>query len=225
MKIMAAANAWTAAAAGQLEAADAEIMQRITETTSARAEWDALDGAAQWEWLIRQTWSSYNKRDARQRPDGSEAPNLFAWVSPAHVRDDLETVAAEAWIITTQDVQRMPEKPLALIIAGAVGKAAYNINYHEHKHANAARTDKDGNTTIDTAADPRAERIAPAPEDALIGKEYIDEITAGDALNRDILASLAIGYTQTETAHRLHISQQTVSYRYNKMRDTYHSDK
>ena len=196
---------------------DARQQQR-----NAAEEWQALNGEQQAAWLIRQTWSSYNKRDARQRPDGSEAPNLFAWVDPRNVRDELQTVADDAWIIVTEDVQRMPEKPLALIIAGAVSKAAYNINHRERKHANALRQTEDGEQIIDITADPRAERIAPAPEDALIAKEYLAELTNGDALNAAILAAALQGYRQQEIASALHVAQQTVSYRLEKMREHYH---
>ncbi len=189
---------------------------------NAAEEWQALSGEQQAAWLIRQTWSSYNKRDARQRPDGSEAPNLFAWVDPRRIRDELQTVADDAWIIATEDVERMPEKPLALIIAGAVSKAAYNINHHERKHANALRQTEDGEQIIDITADPRAERIAPAPEYALLAKEYLAELTDGDALNAAILAAAMQGYRQQEIAAALHVAQQTVSYRLAKMRERYH---
>lgn len=196
-----------------------------------RAEWESMDGNAQYSALVRMTWACVETRKAETNARGQYRPNYFNCVSST---DDAQTVAGEAWAIMSELIDTAPKDadgaplPLSILLARACEKAARRIHAAERKHANACRsstaTDADGNSVereyIDTTS-PTGERIAPSPFEYAALSESINA-ACKDSTDALIMKCAIYGLTQTETAELVGMSQRAVSKRLQKMRERYY---
>lgn len=188
-----------------------------TANKTARAEWIALSGEQQADYLIRMTYYEYKRRDARCAKDGRKLPNVFTWIDPAHVSDDLQAVANEAYIrvCTMLDDPRHADKSLQRIISRAIIRAAEYISRAERRNATAKVTviDDDGQDldVIDIYAGPAAARPAD-PESAAILRDRIDR-AAKDDKDRAIIRLLALEYSARQIADMLDMSHTAINKR------------
>lgn len=193
-----------------------------TNNNTARAEWIALDGEQQAEYLQRMTWYEYGRRDARCTKDGRRLPNVFTWIDPAHVSDDLQAVTNEAYIrvCTMLDDPRHTDKSLQRIISRAIIRAAEYISRAERRNATAAtrQTDENGNEydVIDIYAGPAAARPAD-PESAAILLDRIER-AAKDDKDRAIIKLLALEYSARQIADMLNMSHTAINKRISGIR-------
>lgn len=188
-----------------------------TTNTTAHAEWIALSGEQQADYLIRMTYFEYKRRDARRTKDGKQLPNVFTWIDPARVSDDLQAVANEAYIrvCTMLDDPRHADKSLQRIISRAIIRAAEYISRQERRNASAAtrRTDDNGNEydAIDIYAGPAAARPAD-PESAAILRDRIDR-AAKDDKDRAIIRLLALEYSARQISDMIGLSHTAINKR------------
>ena len=187
--------------------------------------WESWTEEEQTVTLWKNTLAEYRRRDARTTRDGKPLPNLFTWIDPAHVADDLRGVMAESWIRMDQYMQREDAndgtRTIGYFLRASIHTAAQYIGRMERRNARAlrAKTDEDGNTTeyiIDNAA-PIADPIATDPERWTITRDTIDR-AANDDTDRAIIALTARGYVSREIARYLKIDHTTVTRRLEKIR-------
>ena len=194
---------------------------RLAWAGDASELWASMDGEAQLDALTAMTWAA-KRRDDAEEPQKQK----MRWIV---TRDDAQTNAAEAWIEMIPAVERASENgdPLALALFRAVMTAAQRIDRAEKRNARALRVTEDfddatGATVrreyIETQAQPMAERSFTDPESATI---FFDELDAcaHDDTDRAIIEALACGYTQTEIAAFLAISQPAVAKRIRAMKE------
>lgn len=193
--------------------------------------WESWTEQEQTITLWKNTLAEYRRRDARTTRDGRPLPNLFTWIDPAHVADDLRGIMAESWIRMDQYMQREDAndgtRSIGYFIRAAVHTAAQAIGRAEKRNARALRatTDDNGNTTgyiIDNAA-PIADPIATDPERAAIVSDMIER-AAHDETDRKIIKARAIGLKDIETARLLGISAPAITQRMDKARRRAYAD-
>lgn len=194
---------------------------------SAAEIWSTYTAEDQYDALLQMARYEFNHDDARHIiRDGQIIPSapLFAWVSKDHTADDLRAVAHEAFIRLYDVFDRRPEWPLSRALSRAICAAAQAINRQERRNARAIRntTTDDGETldAVDLAAGPRAERIAPGPEEAAIIRDSIRR-AARDDKDRAIMGYLATGHSAREIADRLEMSHTAINKRIAAIRDRY----
>lgn len=228
--IMAAAHAMTRATVAEAKpekidyratfsAALAIAWEEATRPTAAQ-EWAEMDGESQFSALVAMTWRAKRRDDASR----DDEPRKMEWIT---CQDDARTNAAEAWLEMEKETRKATaqELPLAVALFRAVMTAAQRIDRQERRNARALRFDdltagNDGEKAtreyIELNAAPMAENSFSDPYTAAA---FFDEIerAANDNTDRAIIAYAAHGYSQTETADRLKISQQAVNKRIRKM--------
>lgn len=182
---------------------------------SAREIWTAYSGAEQAEYLQRMTAFEYKRRDARCTKDGKRLPNVFTWIDPAHIADDLQAVTNEAYIrvCAMLDDPRHEDKSLQRIISRAIIRAAEYISRAERRNATAKVTmiDDDGQEldAIDIYASVSAARPAD-PDSAAILRDRIDR-AAKDDKDRAIIRLLALEYSARQIADMLNMSHTAIN--------------
>jgi hypothetical protein len=202
--------------------------QAKAESTTARAQWDALDGTEQHDRLLKMAYHRARRNAAETNARGEYRANRYAWAKTA---DDYESIVNDAWtrlpaLLDKNDADESP-RPLNIILARACDRAAQYIDRQEKRHANALRTttatDSDGNETetqyIDDAT-ATAERIAPNPETAAIITDALDRLCADD-IDRAILAGMLYGFNMREIAAKIGKSAMYVSRHAAKIKEAY----
>lgn len=204
----------TFALAMQTELAAARLAAELDETPDAVAAWLEMDGDAQYNAVQRMTFYQFGRRHSRlNRRTGEFLPDLFAWVDFKTQSDDLQTVAADAWLRLAEQItdgKLDAETPLAVHIARAVLYAAFYLG-KERRNPSALRTRPDGTEyTID--AQPLAERIAPSPEYAALLRAEIEDACRDD-IDMRIALMTGAGYTERDIAPTVDMTNVAVHYR------------
>jgi hypothetical protein len=199
---------------------------------SARAAWESMSGEAQYNALVAMVWHMKKRDNAACDKRGNERAPRMTWIESA---DDARACAHEAYCrmdaLLTRNAEREDgEKPLALVMAKAVMRAAQYIDRAEKRHASALRiesiTDEDGNTTTREYikdSESIAERIAPSPFEYAALADTINAVCADD-IDRQIMRARIYGLTQTEIAELVGMSQRGVSKRIERMTARYIAD-
>lgn len=193
--------------------------EKNMNTTTARAEWESMNGNEQYKRLIRATW-----RMAKKVAALDDGRSVIAQIVKSD--DDARAVAHEAFLRLAPYFDKADESGdgLNLVLFRACYQAAKYIYREERRNASALKTraNEDGETelyTVENAA-PIAETIAPGPEHGAIIRDMIDR-AAIDDIDRRIIYYIARGFTQAETARHLNMIQSTVSRRLRDIRDRY----
>lgn len=244
--IMTRAHAMTRAIRAEYPAADYRATFRAAlriaweeaRAVNPRAEWEAMTGEEKHDALRATVCFAMNRDRAETDKRGNFRPNYFRWIS---CDDDIEATVNEAYCRmprafenaekATADGKRDSMPSIRAIMANAARSAARFIAQQEMRHASALRieahTGADGKEYlreyIKTDDDATGEPIAPNPETAAIIRDSIER-AAKDDTDRDIIAGLAIGMTQTEIAERIGMRQQNVSKRIKGIRERYRAE-
>ena len=194
---------------------------------TAREVWEAMTGAEQYATLRGVTFAEYGRREARTTPAGDPI-NLFLWVQPDRIREDLEGVISGAWIRMAALMDRADDvHGLGHYLLAAVLREARAIDRAERRNARALRYEQlDGAARayiVDHAA-PIADPIAPAPFVYAETREAL-EMYARDDIDRRIIRGLAEQYSAREMAPALGLSRQAVDKRIARIRREYWEDR
>ena len=205
-------------------AASMENAPEIVTPGTAAAELATLDGDAVYNRLMAMV--NYCRRDGsfRSPRTGAWLPPAFAWVND---QDDARAVAHDAYIRVFDVIEARPELPLATVLFRAVMRAAVAIQRAEQRNARAIRYEADtedgdaGRAYIIDNAAPMARERAADPYHAAALADSVSRAAADDT-DRAIMAALARGYTQAETAAALGISQPAIARRVARIRARWH---
>lgn len=200
-----------------------EAHRAAQAATTARREWEAMDGEAQYTALIRMTWTVKHRAEANGRAADTE------WI---RTPDDAQTVAADAWPrvapALTRNEQSDEPRPLSHILFAACTQSAHVISRAEYRHAsncceitNTADADGDDytQTPLDILPSVTAAPIS-SPEDIATTRAAI-EAAAADNIDRAIIRALADGHTVRAIAAALGMSKSAIQRRIDKIRARY----
>lgn len=200
-----------------------EAHRAAQAATTARREWEAMDGEAQYTALIRMTWTVKHRAEANGRAADTE------WI---RTPDDAQTVAADAWPrvapALTRNEQSDEPHPLSHILFAACTQSAHVISRAEYRHAsnccqitNTADADGDDytQTPLDILPSVTAAPIS-SPEDIATTRAAI-EAAAADNIDRAIIRALADGHTVRAIAAALGMSKSAIQRRIDKIRARY----
>lgn len=200
-----------------------EAHRAAQAATTARREWEAMDGEAQYTTLIRMTWTVKHRAEANGRAADTE------WI---RTPDDAQTVAADAWPrvapALTRNEQSDEPRPLSHILFAACTQSAHVISRAEYRHAsncceitNTADADGDDytQTPLDILPSVTAAPIS-SPEDIATTRAAI-EAAAADNIDRAIIRALADGHTVRAIAAALGMSKSAIQRRIDKIRARY----
>lgn len=190
---------------------------------SARREWEAMDGEAQYTALIRMTWTVKHRAEANGRAADTE------WI---RTPDDAQTVAAEAWPrvapALTRNEQSDEPRPLSHILFAACTQSAHVISRAEYRHVSnccqlTSTADADGDdytqTPLDILPSVTAAPIS-SPEDIATTRAAI-EAAAADNIDRAIIRALADGHTVRAIAAAIGMSKSAIQRRIDRIRARY----
>lgn len=138
------------------------------ETGRSAAEiWAIYTDAEKYAALQRMTARAYQMRDARTTKDGRPLPNLFSWIDPANIGDDLRAVAHAA----LERLEDMLDPAAALVRARAALDAARTAAAAAADAAAAAAAAAVNDCSMSRAAAARARNAAASAADDLICAE------------------------------------------------------
>ena len=192
------------------------------QSVTAAAQWDAMSGDAQYDALIRMTYTRKRHAEAETTKSGNYRENEYAWISCA---DDALNIAAEAWALMphylAKNAERDIPEDLRIVMCRACDRAARSIKRNEYRTPTALRMTADGEY-IDTARTLRDN--AENPENAALLRAALDASCADD-IDREIMKCRECGYTQTEISERVTMSQRAVSKRIQRMYDRFSAER
>lgn len=191
--------------------------------TAARREWEAMDGEAQYNALIRMAWTVKHRAEATGRAADTE------WI---RTPDDAQTVAAEAWPrvapALTRNEQSDEPRPLAHILFAACTQAAHVISRAEYRHAAnccqlTSTADAEGDDNTQTPLDylPSVTAAPVSNPEAIATTRAAIEAAATDSTARAIIRALAAGHTVRTIAAALGMSKSAIQRRIDKIRARY----
>lgn len=192
-----------------------EAHRAAQAATTARREWEAMDGEAQYTALIRMTWTVKHRAEANGRAADTE------WI---RTPDDAQTVAADAWPrvapALTRNEQSDEPRPLSYILFAACTQSAHVISRAEYRHAsNCCQITNTTQTPLDILPSVTAAPIS-SPEDIATTRAAI-EAAAADNIDRAIIRALADGHTVRAIAAALGMSKSAIQRRIDKIRARY----
>ena len=184
---------------------------------SAAELWTSYSDDEKYNALKAMAGYEYQRRDSRSMiRNGQLVPlaNVFTWVNPANVADDLTSVAHQAYIKVIDYLadERRADWTLSRILSRAVIIAAQKISRAERRNPSALRHDNEGREFIDTQDQATAEPIAPDPYIAAAVLDSIER-AAKDDKDRLIMKALAYGYTARQIAAALGMSHTAINKR------------
>lgn len=205
-------------------AAALDAAPEAVEPGSAAAELAAMDGETIYARLLSMVGYCRRRDGSFRSPrTGAWLPPVMGWIKSA---DDARAVAHDGYIRLYDLLDARPELPLPTLLFRSVMRAAVAIQRAEQRNARAIRYEADTDDgdagrrayIIDNAA-PMARERAADPYHAAALADSVERV-CNDDTDRAIIAALAYGYTQEETAAALGtIKRAAVTRRIQRMRE------